>query len=194
MKFDCVVFDMDGTLTEAYLDFSAIRADLGIAPDQDILGAMAAMDETLRAEAERRLLAHEMAAANNAPMAEGAGDVVRRIRGAGLATALLTRNSRQAMQAVLRRSGLEFDVAVSREDGPIKPNPQSILTTCRRLGVRPGRTACVGDWVFDIEAANAAGCLSILLARGRLLDFADQADHVIQAIPELIEILEIPDD
>jgi HAD superfamily hydrolase (TIGR01509 family) len=189
MRFDCVIFDMDGTLTEDRLNFAAIRAELGIAPAEGILEAMAAMDPARRAAAEARLLAHEMAAARDAPLADGALDVVQRIRRAGIALALLTRNTRAAMHTVLGRFELSFDATFAREDGPIKPSPDTIWEACRRLQTTPARTACVGDWVFDIQAAKSAGCTAILLARGRQLDFAGQADHVIQSLRELPGLL-----
>lgn len=191
MKFECVIFDMDGTLTEPWLDFPAIRAELGLADEADILVSLAAMDDASRTRAEQKLHVHEMAAARSAPLADGAREVLGRTRQAGLATALLTRNTREAMQMLMQRFDLTFDLALSREDGPIKPSPETILAACRRLDVSVERTACVGDWVFDIQAANAAGCLSVLLARGRRLDFADQADHVIETLGELADILEV---
>jgi len=189
MEHDCIIFDMDGTLTGEYLDFKAIRAEMGIPHGVGILEALADFDDEQRAAAEKILLDHEMAGARRAPAADGVCEVVATIQQAGLATAVLTRNTRPAMEIVLKRFGLRFDLTFSREDGPIKPSPDSILETCRILKVALHRTSCVGDWVFDIDAANAAGCTSILLRRDRDLYFADQADHVINSLWELPPIL-----
>jgi HAD superfamily hydrolase (TIGR01509 family) len=189
VNYDCIIFDMDGTLTEDRLDFAAIRRDLAIPLGIGILEAMAEMDPARRTQAERKLLAHEMKAAAEASLADGAQEVLSRIRRAGLAMALLTRNARPAMETVLRRFDLSFDLTMAREDGAIKPSPDSVLAACRTLGADPGRTACVGDYLYDIQAANAAGCLSVLLARGRQLDYADQADCVIQSLRELVSLL-----
>lgn len=189
--FDCVIFDMDGTLTQAYLDFDAIYAELGIPREQDILDAVAAMEANRRKCCQDILLQHEMAAAGASRLAEGAAEVVSRAKRAGLATALLTRNTRPAMELVMQRFALRFDLAWAREDGPIKPSPESILKACRQLRVEPSRTACVGDWIFDMQAANAAGCVSILLARGRELPFAALAEHVIHRLEELYDVLSI---
>ncbi len=188
-RFDCVIFDMDGTLTEPHLDFAAIRAELGIPADEGILEGLAVMTPARAAAAHRTLHDYEMDAAANAQVAKGAVEVLTGVRTAGMAVALLTRNSRPAMRTFLMRLDFDFDLMLSREDGPIKPDPSSIQATCRQLGATPIRTACVGDWGFDVEAANAAGCTSILLARGRQLDFADQADHVIETLAELHAIL-----
>ncbi len=108
---------------------------------------------------------------------------------AGMATALLTRNAKAAMDIILHRFDLKFDLAWSREDGPIKPNPVSILAACKQLGVSPARTICVGDYLYDLQAANAAGCQSVLLARDTNWQFAGEAHHVIEGLAELLPIL-----
>ena len=189
MTYDCVIFDMDGTLTEAVLDFPAIRADIGIADGQPVLETIAAMGAPQRAAAERILLEHELRAARTAGLAQGAAEVLQRIATAGLATALLTRNTREAMGIILERFGLRFDLTWSREDGPIKPSPISVLAACRHLGVQPARTLCVGDYLYDLQAANAAGCQSVLLARQNTRQFAEHAHHVIEQLGELLPIL-----
>jgi HAD superfamily hydrolase (TIGR01509 family) len=104
-------------------------------------------------------------------------------------TALLTRNARAAMEIVLERFRFRFDLAWSRERGAIKPDPAAVLAVCRELNVQPERTVSVGDFRYDVEAANAAGAVSVLLARNHRPDFADQADYVIKQLAELPEIL-----
>jgi len=189
--FDGVIFDMDGTLIEPLLDFGAIRRDLGIGPDEGILEAIEAMPSRQRQEAADRLLQRELAAARSAALLPGAAQTLSAIRRSGLKTALLTRNAAEAMQIVIERFGLEFDLAWSREKGPIKPEPIGVLAACRELGIQPARTVCVGDYHYDLIAANRAGAVSVLLASGARPDFADEADFVISALPELLPILGI---
>ena len=121
----------------------------------------------------------------------GADEILARTRAAGLKAALLTRNAAEAMEIVLGRLGLGFDLAWSREQGPIKPEPDGILRACAELDIRPGRTACVGDFRYDLVAANAAGAFSILYAPDGVPDFAELADHVITDLAELGAILEL---
>jgi HAD superfamily hydrolase (TIGR01509 family) len=191
-RFDAVIFDMDGTLIEPLLDFAAIRAELGIPPDRGIVEAIAAMPPRRAAEANRRLLERECSAAREAELMPGAAEALQAVRDAGLKTALLTRNAREAMEIVLGRfEALRFDLAWSREAGPIKPEPHGVLRACRELGAAPARTACVGDFRYDVLAANAAGAVSVLLARGRPPEFAREADYVIAGLEELKGILGI---
>ncbi len=190
-SFDGVIFDMDGTLIEPLLNFNAIRRDLGIPPDEGILEAIEAMPPRQGQEAADRLLQQELAAARSAALLPGAAQTLTAIQRGGLKTALLTRNAAEAMQLVLKRFELQFDLAWSRENGPIKPEPIGVLAACRELGIQPARTVCVGDYHYDLIAANRAGAVSVLLASGAWPDFAEEADIVINALPELLGILGI---
>jgi len=190
-RYDGVIFDMDGTLVRSPLDFRAIRRELGIAPTEGILEAIAAMPTEARRHAERRLLEIELEAARQSSLTPGAGEVLRRVAQAGLKTALLTRNAGAAMEMVLARFGLRFDLAWSREFGPIKPEPDGILRACRTLGLAPARVACVGDFRYDVMAARSAGAASVLLLEGDRPDWAAEADCVIDRLEEILEFLGI---
>jgi HAD superfamily hydrolase (TIGR01509 family) len=193
-KFDAVIFDMDGTLIEQMLDFQVIRAELGISPRNGILEAIEQMPTNERARAMEYLLNHELAAARQTALIPGAIEIITRIRASGLKTALLTRNSRPAMELILERffpDNQPFELTWSREDGPIKPAPDGVLRACSQLGVEPARTCCVGDFHYDVTAANAAGATSVLLIHAQPPSFANEADHVITHLSELAEVLGI---
>ena len=190
-RIDGVIFDMDGTLVRPLLDFAALRAQLGIPNGDGILEAIAALPPAEQAQANQVLLEHELSAAARAQPNPGAVATVQAIRPAGLKTALLTRNAAPAMAMVLGRLGLEFDLAWSREQGPIKPQPDGIWRACRHLGLSVSRTLCVGDFEYDIQAANAAGAVSVLLAPAGHATFATVPHHLITALPQLLELLGI---
>ena len=190
-KFDAVVFDMDGTLIEPLLDLAAMRRELGLEPTRKILPYIESLPPGPRRQATQRLLDMEMSAARKAELMPGARDTLRTIRGAGLKTALLTNNHRQAMETVLARFRLEFDLALSRESGPIKPEPGGILRACRQLGVSPARAAVVGDFRYDVEAARAAGAVSVLLVGEPAPPWAAEADYRIRCLSELPVVIGI---
>ena len=189
--YQAVIFDMDGTIIESLLDFKAIRAELGIAGSDGIIEAIEAMAPARSRRCGELLLARETAAAGKAVAIEGAVRTVRAVRDAGLKTALLTRNAQQAMELVLERLDFSFDLTWSRQWGAVKPQPDGVLSACRALGVRPDRTVSVGDFRYDIEAANAAGAVSVLMDPTGSRDFAHLADHVIGRIAGLLDILEL---
>jgi HAD superfamily hydrolase (TIGR01509 family) len=191
--FELVIFDMDGTLIEQMIDFGAIRKHLGIRQDEDILEAIAAMAPARRKDAEEWLVQTERKTAEGARLMDGAIETLAAIRAANIKTALLTRNTRASMQTVMGKFDLQFDLAWSRQDGPIKPEPDSVLKACALLGAVPQQTACVGDFEYDIQAANAAGTVSILITPDHQQEppFADTADHVITQLAQLPVLLGI---
>ncbi|MBN1554313.1 MAG: HAD family hydrolase [Phycisphaerae bacterium] len=195
-KFDAVIFDMDGTLIEPLLDFQAIRAELGVAPEEGVLEAIDRRPAEEKQKAHARLVEIEVAAARNAKLLPGAEEVVSRVRSAGMKTALLTRNTREAMNLVLaKHPSLTFDLAMSREDGSAKPEPDGVYQACEALDVSPERTCCVGDYRYDIMAANAAGATSVLLTtlrdRPDFHEWVNLADYRIDRLTELYEILDL---
>ncbi len=191
-RFQGVIFDMDGTVIEPLLDFAAIRATLNIPADAGILEDIEAMEPGRADQARRWLEDQELSAARRAELTPGAGETLRAIRAAGLKTALLTRNTRAAMQTVLDRyPQLQFDLTWSRENGPIKPEPDGIVRACARLGIEAKHTACVGDFLYDIVAAGRAGAVSVLFAPSGPPAFADDADYVITNLGDLPGILGI---
>lgn len=195
-KFDAVIFDMDGTIVEPLLDFDAIRRELGVSPDEGVLEAICRRSEEQQRRDHARLVEIEVAAAKEAKLLPGAEEVVTAVRAAGLKTALLTRNTREASKIVLKNhSSLRFDLVMSREDGSAKPEPDGIHQACETLGVAPERTCCIGDYRYDMMAANAAGATSVLLTtlrdRPDFDEWASLADCRIDRLNELYGILEL---
>ncbi|MFP4107106.1 MAG: HAD family hydrolase [Phycisphaerae bacterium] len=193
MNFDGVIFDMDGTLVEPLLDFEEIRRDLGVPVGVGILEDLQTRPARERTRLQARLLDYEMDAAHRARLLPGAAEITREARAAGMRTALLTRNTRDAMEHVLETHGLEFDLCMAREDGPIKPEPDGVLAACRELRIRPDRTLCVGDFEYELIAARRAGAMSALIVHegSPRPGFAYRADYVIRRLDQLRGILEL---
>lgn len=189
MNRSAVIFDFDGTLTKPYLNFAAVRAEIGV--EGPVLEAMAGMDATSRRRAEEILLAYEQEAARNASLQDQALEVIDACRARGYAVAILTRNARQTVSPVLGRFGIEVDALRTREDGAIKPSPEPVLSICEELHVDPRKSFVVGDYLFDILSGQAAGTGTVLMVGDRPPpEYADQADYIIRRLTELLPILD----
>jgi HAD superfamily hydrolase (TIGR01509 family) len=195
-RASAVLFDLDGTLTRPHLDFDAIRREIGlpVEPRTPILEAMQSMPPDQRARAEAILLGHERRAAEASRLWDDARAVLAAIRSAGIPVAVMTRNSRQSVDTVMARHGLRFDACYAREDGPVKPAPAPVLKLCSQLQADPARAWVVGDYLFDIQAGNAAGAVTVLmLGDAPVPAWADQARHVIRRLNELLPLLAVTD-
>ncbi len=181
---------MDGTLTVPYFDFDAIRAEIGIVGRTPILEAMELMPEAERRRAAAILDRHERAGAENAHLQEGTLDTLAGLRTRGYCLGLLTRNTRRWVDVVLDRFGIVMDAIRTRDDGPVKPAGDGVSALCVELGADPGVSWMVGDYLFDIIAGRQAGARTVLLIDDREAPpYADQADHVIRRLPELLTLL-----
>jgi HAD superfamily hydrolase (TIGR01509 family) len=185
-----VIFDLDGTLTVPYLDFDAIRAEIGIASGP-ILEALTAMDATTRRQAEGIVRRHEEEAAIHSVLQDGAAEVVAACRRRGHPVAILTRNARVFVDRVLGDHGILVDAIRTRNDGAIKPSPLPVLSICLELEADPRRSWVVGDYLFDIQSGRDAGTKTVLMiGTGEPPAFAGEADYVIRKLPDLLSILE----
>lgn len=95
---------------------------------------------------------------------------IQELRALGLRTGLLTNDTREATDEVLRRFRLmdHFDATVARKevDGFKKPHPAPFLHMAHLLAVEPAHCVMIGDEPSDdIEGAKNAGMRAILVPR-----------------------------
>jgi len=192
MPIRAVIFDLDGTITQPYLDFDEIREEMGLAPNGGpILEAMAQMTPPERQRAETILHFHEERAVAESKLNAGAREALAALRERGIPIGILTRNRKDNAWAVAGKHGLHFDAVVGREDGPAKPDTFGVLYLCRRFHVEPAQTLLVGDYLFDLLCARAAGAIPVLLTNHeRAEEFARHADFTVARLTELLPIID----
>lgn len=192
MSIKAVIFDLDGTITEPYFDFDAIREEIGIdRQGGPILEAMEKMTPQQRQRAESILHFHEERAVAASSLNPGARETLEGLRRRGIPIGILTRNRKSNVHAVAERHHLCFDAVVGREDGPVKPDAFGVLHLCDRFEVRPHETMLVGDYLFDLLCARAAGAIPVLIAsHDRAAEFAHHADFTVQTLHELLPIVD----
>jgi HAD superfamily hydrolase (TIGR01509 family) len=191
MSIKAVIFDLDGTITQPYFDFDAIREEIGLARDSGpLLESMETMTPQLRQKAEKILYKHEQNAIIESKLNAGAKHTLSRLRASGIRIGILTRNQRANAYAIAGKHNLQFDAVIGREDGPAKPDAFGILELCRRFDVKPQETMLVGDYLFDLLCAKAAGAYSVLLTNHHQADdFVEHADFCIENISGILEII-----
>jgi len=191
MPIKAVIFDLDGTITQPYFDFDAIREEIGLDKDSGpLLESMEKMSPQLRLKAEKILFIHEQKAVIESKLNAGADQTLSALRAAGIYIGILTRNKRGNAYAIAQKHKLKFDAVIGREDGPVKPDAFGVIELCRQFGVKPQETLLVGDYLFDLLCAKAAGACAVLLANHHQADdFAEHADFCIENITGILDII-----
>ena len=212
MPLDAVLFDFDGTIvdTTELIHQSMRRATdeiLGRQLDREILMANVGQPlprqmELLDPERAGELL--ESYHVHQEELHEGlirwfpnVENSLARLRDAGLQLAVVTSKRRFSVERALESfPGLRevVNVFVTMEDTvEHKPQPAPLLKGLELLGnVPPERAAYVGDATFDIDAARAAGVMSIALAWGVATEEALRAagpDHLFSDLDSAVEFL-----
>lgn len=164
------IFDLDGTLVDSHLDFDAMRREMGLPIGKSILEAFEQMDEIEAARCSEILNRHELNGAAKSTVIAGVSDFLRILDSQKVLRAVVTRNSRSMAEVMLARCSLRFDVVITREDGPAKPDPWAIQHICALWGIDPNRAAIIGDFHFDIEAGLRAGATTVFLPGAVILN------------------------
>ena len=192
MRIKAVIFDLDGTITQPFFNFDAIRGEMGYPSDAGpILELMKKMTQQQRDKAERILLAHEEKAVAESILNPGAKETLTELHRRGILIGILTRNKRDNAVAVAKKHGLKFDAVVGREEGPVKPDAFGVLHLCDHFAIMPQESLVVGDYLFDLLCARAADAVAVLLKNHHKADeFARHADFVIENIADILKIID----
>jgi phosphoglycolate phosphatase len=85
-----------------------------------------------------------------------------------------------------------FEAVVGGDSGGgRKPSPNPILHVLSRAHARPEETLLVGDCIYDVDAGRAAGVRTVAVTYGYgVVGFAEKADFVIDAMPQLVDVVE----
>lgn len=183
-----IIFDIDGTLVDSRLDFTQIRAEMELPPEEPILEALEQMSAVDAERCQKILAKHEEQGVRQAVPFPGVSEFLQDLRQRGIRIAAVTRNRQKLGQEMLARWPDLFEVILGRESGPIKPDPWSILSICQQWEVEPSRVIFLGDYLFDMQAGRNAGTWTVLFSRGRPRgDLAGEelADYVLDSFLEL---------
>lgn len=212
---ELIIFDWDGTLIDSsghiveavqaaieatglpQRDDEAIRQIIGLGMAE----AMSALYPDAPAEAQQRLARYyresftRAIAAQPAPLYPGAKNVLEQLEGAGHLLAIATGKSRSGLHADLRASGLEHRFVASRtvDECGSKPSPAMVEALLDEFALPPQDALMVGDTIFDLQMARAAGVPAVGVTWGvhgsDQLREAEPA-HLVDTFGELSGVVE----
>jgi pyrophosphatase PpaX len=211
MRFETVLFDLDGTVVDSG---GIILASMRHAT-QEVLGRDYSDEELMQAvggpglEAQMSALAPDhveqlvdVYRAHNEPLHDeleacaGMDDVLVRLRDEGRRLGVVTAKRRLTVELAFAQVPLGhlFETIVGGDETERhKPDPEPLLLGAERLGADPAATAYVGDSPFDVRAAKAAGMFAVAVTWGRIHDRerleAEQPDAIVENAEELLGLL-----
>ncbi|MCY4042947.1 MAG: HAD family hydrolase [Candidatus Dadabacteria bacterium] len=216
MKYEAVIFDLDGTLVDSVADIAAAANSsllaLGFAGrDVDEYkffiggGAEEMIKKALPPDAspadvsaclEGFMASYREAFDVRTKLYDGMDKLLCSLSGRGVKLAVLSNKPHEMTSkiAVSLLSRWDFaEIVGHSERTPRKPDPAGAEGVCRRMGVAADKTALVGDSAVDMETAVAAGMLPVGVLwgfRGRDELVRSGARHVIGRPEELEGVLE----
>lgn len=174
-----ILFDVDGTLADTnYLHTLAWSRALSDAGEWAPMNAIHRLIGMGGDQLVPQLLGHDSPPAvaarprryqelfGDARAFPGAAELLRHVRASGLAVVLATSSPAAELTALLKL--LDADDAIDHQTNAddvkaSKPSPEVFQTAMEAASVDPARALAVGDSIWDIQAARAAGlgCVAV---------------------------------
>ncbi|MDY0179002.1 MAG: HAD family phosphatase [Synergistaceae bacterium] len=187
------ILDWDGVLADTKLDFAPIRAKYFKGERVPLVEAADMLEESRREDLERDLYELEMEGARGAEPVQGAHELLEWLRMWKIPWAVVSRNCRDSIFEAAKRCSIELpETVMSRDEGPLKPDPQALWAAAGAIGVEPSLCLMVGDFIFDLYGARRAGMRAVLVERV-VPEWDKWADISFQRLEDLVRSLGSPE-
>jgi len=127
-------------------------------------------------------------------------EVIENLQRHGIKLGVVTTKVRETTERALKMFGLHpylgTIVTVLDVQNP-KPHPEPVLLAMEQLGANPATTLMVGDSPADIQAANAAGAISVAVSwslKGEAALAPYEPKHVIHDMRDLYTLVGLEQD
>jgi hydrogenase expression/formation protein HypE len=194
-----VLFDFDGTLTKpGALNFPRLKKTIGCPADVPVLEFIEDLPTlSQRNDALKELECFEKEAAVNSKPNIGAQKLIHFLRSKSIGIGVITRNTLSSVERALQNFNdidmSHFDVIISRETPVrLKPSGDGIILAANTLNVDVKQILMVGDFVFDIQAGQTAGCMTAFLDYGTLSGTTKvESDFTVSGLEEIKNIVRL---
>lgn len=184
MSLKLVIFDLDGTVVENNYDWPAIRQQLGVRSGS-ILAYLDSLPEMEREEKYALLRKFEREQTESSVLKQGVREFLEWLSAAGVKRALVTNNSLENTDLLLRKFRLEFDLVLTRESGLHKPAGSPFLKVMEHFGAGAGETVVVGDTNYDLLAAKEAGVRLVFILKSPMTPAGLEEAELVENFDEI---------
>ena len=184
-----VIFDLDNTLVSSSLNFDNIREALGCSKDIDLLNFVDSLPKQQSIDAHQVLIDYEINDAFSANKLAGTDELLALLSKLSIPCAIVTRNCREAALIKLQNNNIDVPILLTREDHKAKPAPDALLHLAQYWNTPPKNLLYVGDYLYDLQAAQNANTMSCLITYAKSLSYAELADIVVDDLTELSDAI-----
>ena len=189
-----IVFDMDGTLVNSFLDFKALKKEMGLSPKAFVLEELDKINNKERKGELLKLLHNfEMNGAQKSVLFDGVLEFLDFCDLQGLKRAIFTRNSQHVTEIILKKFKMNFEKVVSRDSlREYKPHPKGLEEICSFFEVSSKDILFIGDHYHDLVTGEKAGVRTFLFNNGTndIREWEKKADLVFDSYASLKRIFE----
>ncbi len=215
MKFDAIVFDLDGTLIDTLEDLKdsvnfalnkfgfpernldEIRSFVGNGVKRLVyLSVPDGTDEETSAKCLEIFKEHYKGNSRNktAPY-EGIPEMLKKVQAAGFKTAVVTNKIQDAAIEIIRCFfGDKIDVIIGQVDGVAqKPEPDGVWLALEKLGVDRTKAVYIGDSEVDCMTAHNAGlpCIGVTWGfRSREVLEENKAEFIVDSPEKILDCVQ----
>lgn len=181
------IFDFDGTLFDLPVDWQKLREDMGEDSKKKSLGELMQSGDVDLGRVTRA----ELEAVGDRRVDGGIVRMLHNLISGGFSVAVLTRNSRFAVERAFSDVGFDGNIyIVGREDvSAMKPHPEGAHLILDHFHLKHGQAVLVGDTYHDVEAAHAAGMVSVIVENAALQYTPSGADYYIRNLQEVSQMI-----
>lgn len=212
--FSLVIFDLDGTLIDAFEDIALatnfirsrnnlqdlsveeVKLHVGHGARHLVEGVLASTDIVVIDENLEALVGfYDTLEESTAQVYDGVVETLERLQAASVRTAVASNKPHPVTVKVIEKLGLTpyFDIVRGEGNGIArKPAPDVLHRIMHDAGVPPQRTLMVGDSEIDIECAKAADIRVAVVSYGQhSAERLSKAmpDFMLHSMPELLKII-----
>ena len=212
-KFDCIIFDFDGTLADTAAgilatvketfrrlgfqgaDDERIRPTIGLVLEQSLQQIGDLSDAQTRDAARLYREIFPEYGEVNSSLFPGVPETLGELHARGYRMAIATSRGRESLEAIMAPYGVGgyFEEMVTATDrlAP-KPAPDMVLKLLARMNQPAGSTLVVGDTVYDLLMGSGAGCRTCGVTYGNQKETqlrTASPDHLIGSFAELLKLV-----
>ncbi len=215
MRFDTVIFDLDGTILDTLGD---LRDSVNFALENNGLlcrntdeirsfvgnGIRLLIERAVPQNTEKEIVDkcfedfkvhYKNNSANSTKPYDGVVDVLNQLKSKGIKLSVVSNKADFAVQMLVEKyfSGI-FDFAVGEKEGiRRKPFPDSVFTAMEYLGADKNTTVYVGDSEVDVETAfnSKIPCVAVTWGfRDKLVLESLNPEYIVEVPEQIIKIIE----